>query len=60
MEKSLEVDIDIKYAKSVIDRCNLIYKDTNKKIKCLNKDMISRLYFIYFQFRNIFDSGLWL
>lgn len=60
MEKNLEIDIDIKYAKSVMDKCTLACKTTQSKITQTNKEINSRIKFICFQFKNIFDSGFWV
>lgn len=60
MEKDLELDLDIKYVKSFVDKCSFIRKKMLNITIDKNKKLFSRICFIIFQFRNIFDNGLWL
>lgn len=60
MDKDLELDLDIKYVKNIINKCFSTYKNTKIKLFGFDKKYSSRIYFICFQFRNIFDSRLWL
>ena len=60
MDKNLELDLDIKYVKTIIDKYLSKYNKTKLKSFNIDKKYSSRIYFICFQFRNIFDSRLWL
>lgn len=60
MGKDLELDLDIKYIRTVLRKYSYIYKRTQSKLTGIDKKMSSRICFILFQFRNIFDNGLWL
>ena len=56
----LDLDNDIKYVKTAINKYADFYKKIEQSVHCANKVFASRLCFICFQFRNIFDRSLWL
>lgn len=60
INSNLDLDNDIKYVKTVINQYSSAYKDIEQNVAAINKKFIARLYFIVFQFRNIFDKSLWL
>ena len=59
MEKIKELELDIQYVKSVVNRYAGLYKDTLSSVAKTNKIINSRRKFILFQFRNIFDFRFW-
>ena len=56
----LELDLDIKCIKAFIKQYSALYKCSVSKFSGVDKVLLSRLYFIKFQLRNIFDNGIWL
>lgn len=60
INSNLDLDNDIKYVKTVINQYSSAYKDIEQNVAAINKKFIARLYFVVFQFRNIFDKSLWL
>ena len=56
----LDLDNDIKYVQTTINKYSNITKEFEQSIHCANKVFASRFCFICFQFRNIFDRSLWL
>ncbi len=56
----LDLDLDIKYVKSIIDKSSNFSHKILDKFSGADKIIISRIYFVCFQFRNIFDNGLWM
>lgn len=53
----LELNNDILYVKKVFDKYTNTYKRIKRNFKNKNKILASRLYFIVFQFKNIFGNG---
>lgn len=60
INSDLDLDNDLKYVKTALNKYTDIYKEIEKSISCANKTFASRFYFVCFQFRNIFDKSLWL
>ena len=56
----LDLDNDIKYVQTAINKYTNIYKKFEQNIHVANKIFVKRFCFICFQFRNIFDKSLWL
>ena len=56
----LELNNDILYVKKVFNKYSNTYKKIKHNITNKTKIFASRLYFISFQFRNIFISGNWV
>lgn len=59
MEKNKELELDIQYVKSVLDKYLCLCKDITIRFEKTDKVINSRKNFIIFQFRNIFDFGFW-
>ena len=51
-----ELENDIKYIKSVIDKCSRICKNLDAVINSSNKTLNHRLIFIYNQFNGIYNQ----
>ena len=56
----LELSNDIQYVKRVFNKYTNAYKKIKRNIKNRNKIFASRLYFIVFQFKNVFCGGNWV
>lgn len=56
----LELNNDILYVQNIINKCTKTYRQIHKSFINKNKIFSSRLYFVCFQFRNVFDSGYWV
>ncbi len=56
----LDLDLDIKYIKKLITKSSVFPNKLLNKLAETDRIIISRIHFVRFQFRNIFNNGLWL
>lgn len=56
----LDLDLDIKYIKKIITKSSGFSNKLLCKLMETDKVIMSRIHFVCFQFRNIFNNGLWL
>lgn len=59
MGKNTELELDIQHVKTVLQKCSCFCENTSQKFANTDKIFSSRTNFILFQFRNIFDCGMW-
>ena len=60
MENNTELELDIQQVRAVINKCMTVYSTAVNKFSHTDKIINSRKKFIFFQFRNIYDSSFWL